>query len=792
MSENQQIIQARNHSIPKQENNQNKTIQKDNQDYQLAQNNLNENPVIAIITIQLNENIFQNLEIRFNDEAGELAKQFCQQTNLDPQMIPILENNILEYKQIAIQDIYQKERDNENILKSQEQIKNDNIDSNQNGRQNNQIQGLSEHQKIQQHQIQLEENQEYTPAIKRVDSSFQANVKDQNKQNQYINQIKTQQNDATKQIKMQFPPPTNNVINNMHLDNPQLSNIAWVPERKSSNISENISVCEQQNSYQQSRGRAESFSNYSVANSQIYDQPQNLLKMMNSFAQNNFNNSLYQSSSIYFQKSNQKKSQQNQEMVKSRSQSLFNKSHNDCSFIQNTECTFKPTINPISEQIVQEKQKHLQRSSTHERLYEMGLNKIQQKDDSFDKKSARNERKSYNPSLNQSVQAITERLFNYSKRHQLQKQKDLQKSIQEKELKELQECTHKPQINEISQKLIMQKRGDPGRRIENELINQNKYSEKKKSIAKAKILEEEMKGCTFQPRINELSEYICNMKEQKDNCGNTENQDKQNKSKQQQRFEYLFEIGKQKSFQKSQPTPAQLIDKNCLFKPEINKVSQDIRSSFYERIQQYKVIRQEKEINQLRQKLNEFKDKQTGQPFFRPQTGRAPFKQRNQENLNVNEFLYQQFKIDSSRKEREILEKQKEKPQLQINDNSKKIVQQLEDTRLREIFNLLDDDQDGQIDSKNINITSISPKVLELISPVLYEMEDYHFQLNYEEFSQAIKRLAKGMTSQQKNDLFLYSKKQRESNHKSSNQNLHVTTGNIKKNSSSLSVNLKY
>ncbi|KAL4487213.1 hypothetical protein ABPG72_017932 [Tetrahymena utriculariae] len=792
MSKNQQAIQPSDHSNSQKENNQNNAFQKDSQGYQLVQHDLNENPVVAIITIQLNENIFQNLEIRINDEAGELAKQFCQQTNLDPQMIPILENNILEYKQIAIQDFCQKERDNANILKSQEQTNTHDIDSYQNGRQNDQIQGLSERQQIQYNEMQQDENQDYTPAIKRVDNLFQACFKDQNKQNQQKNQIKTQQNEATKQIKMQYPPPINNVVNSIHLDNPQLSNIAWVPERKSlSNISENISVCEQQHSYQQSRGRAESFSNYSVANSQIYDQPQNLLKMMNSFAQNNFNNSLYQSSSIYLQKSNQKKSQQKQEMVKSRSQSLFNKSHNDCSFIQNTECTFKPTINPISEQIVYEKQKHLQKSSTHERLYEMRLNKLEQKNDSFDKISARNERKTYNPEFNQSIQAITERLFNYSKRHQLQKQKDLQKSIQEKELKELQECTHKPQINEISQKLIMQKRGDPGRKIENELISQNKYSQKKKSIAKAKFLEEEMKDCTFQPRINELSEYICSMKEQKDIGSNDDNQDKQNKKKQPQRFEYLFENGRQKNFQKSQPTPAQLIDKNCFFKPEINKVSQDIRSSFYERIQQYKVIRQEKEINQLRQKLNEFKDKQTGQPFFQPQTGRAPFKQRNQENLNVNEFLYQQFKIDSSRKKREQLEKQKEKPQLQINDNSRKIVQQLEDNRLREIFSLLDDDQDGQIDSKNINITSISPKILELISPVLYEMEDYHFQLNYEEFSSAIKRLAKGMTSQQKNDLFLYSKKQRDQAHKSSNQNLHQITDNKKKSSQS-SVNLKY
>lgn len=54
------------------------------------------------------------------------------------------------------------------------------------------------------------------------------------------------------------------------------------------------------------------------------------------------------------------------------------------------------------------------------------------------------------------------------------------------------------------------------------------------------------------------------------------------------------------------------------------------------------------------------------------------------------------------------------------------------------IFGELDSDQDGLISSVNINIESIPDEILEIIMPILFEMEEFHFELNLEEFRIAL------------------------------------------------------
>ena len=59
-----------------------------------------------------------------------------------------------------------------------------------------------------------------------------------------------------------------------------------------------------------------------------------------------------------------------------------------------------------------------------------------------------------------------------------------------------------------------------------------------------------------------------------------------------------------------------------------------------------------------------------------------------------------------------------------INENSAAIVQQIHHKRLAYIFAELDSDQDGFISAKKISIDSIKEDVLEVIMPVLFEMEE--------------------------------------------------------------------
>ena len=58
----------------------------------------------------------------------------------------------------------------------------------------------------------------------------------------------------------------------------------------------------------------------------------------------------------------------------------------------------------------------------------------------------------------------------------------------------------------------------------------------------------------------------------------------------------------------------------------------------------------------------------------------------------------------------------------------------LKKTKYREIFEALDSDNDGTISANSINIRALSPKILEIIAPVLYEMEEFKFELNLDEF----------------------------------------------------------
>lgn len=54
------------------------------------------------------------------------------------------------------------------------------------------------------------------------------------------------------------------------------------------------------------------------------------------------------------------------------------------------------------------------------------------------------------------------------------------------------------------------------------------------------------------------------------------------------------------------------------------------------------------------------------------------------------------------------------------------------------LFSELDSDQDGYISPKRINIETINEDILEIIMPVLFEMEEMNIELNLVDFSKAI------------------------------------------------------
>ena len=163
-------------------------------------------------------------------------------------------------------------------------------------------------------------------------------------------------------------------------------------------------------------------------------------------------------------------------------------------------------------------------------------------------------------------------------------------------------------------------------------------------------------------------------------------------------------------------------------------------------------------IEELRKKLEVTKDPETGQEFFKPNIGKTSQSQQNRE--NVWEFLYKFPK--------KPLETPTEYPYTPVKLESKarteKILEDIKKERYSEIFQQLNPDETGQIFFNNIDMRNLDPIVLNLISPLLIELEQLGQPLSLKEFSDSMDNLIKILTPAEKSNLLIkYKKKNEES-----------------------------
>lgn len=98
--------------------------------------------------------------------------------------------------------------------------------------------------------------------------------------------------------------------------------------------------------------------------------------------------------------------------------------------------------------------------------------------------------------------------------------------------------------------------------------------------------------------------------------------------------------------------------------------------------------------------------------------------------------------------------------QISVNKKSEQLLETKKRKMFQHIFSMLDQDKDGLISSNVININDISDGVLEIIAPVLIEMEDLDATLNQEQFLQAMDRLFRSLSIEERNQLLnTYSKR---------------------------------
>lgn len=141
-------------------------------------------------------------------------------------------------------------------------------------------------------------------------------------------------------------------------------------------------------------------------------------------------------------------------------------------------------------------------------------------------------------------------------------------------------------------------------------------------------------------------------------------------------------------------------------------------------------------FNEMRRK--ETADPVTGQPLFRPNIISQP-QNRHRGGKSIGEYLFEMSKNK--------VHQEPPKSKLQVDPNSEVILRNMQARRVAWLFSELDSDQDGRISSDKICIDSIPERVLEVIMPILFEMEDLQVELSIDEFQVAVQSLHRCLTS---------------------------------------------
>lgn len=134
--------------------------------------------------------------------------------------------------------------------------------------------------------------------------------------------------------------------------------------------------------------------------------------------------------------------------------------------------------------------------------------------------------------------------------------------------------------------------------------------------------------------------------------------------------------------------------------------------------------------------------------------------------LPVGDHLYNKSK-EYDRKKRELFEREQRSmydQRARSNDRSTAIIEGLRKKNLLTLFNLLDSDGDGVISANRIDISRINTALLELLAPLLCELEELGDTLNQEEFLASADRLMKSLSIAEK-DFLLLNHHRRSPNH---------------------------
>ncbi|CAD8072696.1 unnamed protein product [Paramecium sonneborni] len=293
----------------------------------------------------------------------------------------------------------------------------------------------------------------------------------------------------------------------------------------------------------------------------------------------------------------------------------------------------------------------------------------------------------------------------------------------------------KPYISEKS--LSLAKR--PNMPTQDYLIMQGKQMAQRKEQLRNSRMAAQNQLCSFQPAINPISQKISQEKER--------NYSSAQKS---QIHDRLYQQGLNSLKKKKEAS--QMINQSCMNSPLKRKPSSDI--PFLERMQ-ISIQKRQKRLEETVMTEEPSHDITTGQKLYRPIIGRPPNNERNNSNLPIGDYLFQLRTVQEDH-HNYLIEQQRQSVMNSMAKSSEKSSLIYEDKKrkvLQEIFSLLDSDGDGKISASSVEISGIQSEILQILAPLLCEMESIQAQLDLESFIEAANRLIQSLNVSDKNKL---------------------------------------
>ena len=247
-------------------------------------------------------------------------------------------------------------------------------------------------------------------------------------------------------------------------------------------------------------------------------------------------------------------------------------------------------------------------------------------------------------------------------------------------------------------------------------------------------------SCSFKPKINKNSKKIADQRNRffEEDMVADEHSSALNSFKPDQ-FLHLYDDA-MKRVERHSKIYSMCIDSEWTFKPDLLKTKHKYSGK---KLSHQKSSLLEK--NMIEKFNNENFDPVTGQPLYHPRIWRPPDKKHHRSSKSIGNLLYSSSQLYKEKKDKQRAEyEQKIEDQLNTKywkKSSEMLLEQMKYKRFLTLFQMLDSNGDGLISAQKIDISTLSPDVLEIMTPLFWEMEELGQTLDWEEFIDASKRL---------------------------------------------------